>query len=85
MYYPGTTLAAWLKDHRARSAAARRRTRGQLAQAVAHAHHRGVLHRDIKPSNILLVPHEARSGCRPAPGKRPTPELMDFGLAKLDE
>ncbi len=30
-----------------------------LADALSHAHHRGVLHRDIKPSNILLFPRAA--------------------------
>ncbi|MBI4616460.1 MAG: protein kinase, partial [Planctomycetes bacterium] len=41
----------------------------QLAQAVGHAHARGVFHRDVKPENVLLD----RSGAA---------KLTDFGLAR---
>ncbi len=43
----------------------------QLADALSHAHERGVYHRDLKPLNILLTPD----------GK---PMLVDFDLASYD-
>lgn len=43
-----------------------------LAEAVQHAHARGVLHRDLKPGNVLF-------------DEADRPFISDFGLAKLVE
>ncbi len=42
----------------------------QLAQAVHHAHSRGVVHRDLKPSNLIVAPDD-------------TLKVLDFGMAKI--
>lgn len=44
----------------------------QIGQALAHAHHLGIIHRDIKPANVLVGPDNWLL-------------LSDFGLVKLVE
>ncbi|MBI1786131.1 MAG: protein kinase [Acidobacteria bacterium] len=41
----------------------------QIADALAHAHERGVVHRDLKSANVIVTP-EGR------------PKVLDFGLAR---
>jgi eukaryotic-like serine/threonine-protein kinase len=43
-----------------------------IAEALAYAHHRGLVHRDIKPANIMLTSNGDA-------------KLVDFGLARLAE
>jgi WD40 repeat protein/serine/threonine protein kinase len=57
-YCPGTTLAAWLQQRGLPVPWSEAATiLVILAEAVQHAHSRGVLHRDLKPANILLDPN----------------------------
>jgi hypothetical protein len=44
----------------------------KVCQAVAYAHHRGVVHRDLKPNNVMLGPFGEAL-------------LLDWGLAKVSE
>jgi tRNA A-37 threonylcarbamoyl transferase component Bud32 len=46
----------------------------QVAEAIDHAHGRGVIHRDLKPANLVV---QAR------PGGRELVKILDFGLAKI--
>lgn len=63
----------------------------QLADAVEHAHRRGILHRDLKPANVVLEPGPVGLGNGDESSGTPTgpegigmvPKLTDFGLAKL--
>jgi Protein kinase domain len=72
-YVPGRTLreairAGELDDRAAVEVAA------QIAEALAHAHGKGIVHRDVKPSNVLL-----------AESNEIDVRLLDFGLAQMAE
>jgi hypothetical protein len=72
-YIPGRTLreamrSGELDDRRTLEVGA------QIAEALAHAHARGIVHRDVKPSNVLL----AETG-------EIDVRLLDFGLAQMAE
>ncbi len=80
-YCEGPTLSTWLRE-RTHPVAARMACRliADLADAVQHAHERGVLHRDLKPSNILL-----QHGFGSPGSDVPSPRITDFGLARIME
>lgn len=46
------------------------RIAASVADALSHAHERGIMHRDVKPQNVRLTPDR-------------TPIVLDFGLGKM--
>lgn len=69
-FIAGMTLAEWLEDQQptTREAAS---LASKIADALHHAHERGVVHCDLKPGNIMLDDNLE-------------PRLLDFGLARRD-
>ena len=65
---PGRSLQQMLSDGPLDPASAIRYG-GQVAEALAHAHERGVIHRDLKSANVMITP--ARRA-----------KVLDFGLAR---
>jgi serine/threonine protein kinase len=70
-FIAGRTLAAAVRDGRPAPAAAAALV-AAVAEALQHAHERGVVHRDVKPGNILL-------------DDAGRPFVADFGLALRDQ
>ncbi len=69
-YFPGTPLRARLAG-RPLAEAELRAVFHALADALEHAHERGVIHQDVKPENVLVA--ESSEGL--------SVKLADFGLA----
>jgi serine/threonine-protein kinase len=66
-YVEGQPLSALLSEPRPNEMVARYGI--QIADALAHAHERGIVHRDLKSGNVMVTP-EGRA------------KVLDFGLAK---
>ena len=71
-YVPGDTLADLVKARGPFPVANACYYAAQVAQALQHAHERGMVHRDVKPSNLILA----------KVGGKSVVKVLDFGLAK---
>jgi serine/threonine protein kinase/Tfp pilus assembly protein PilF len=67
----GQTLLAYCDQHHL-NVRQRLELAAKIADAVQHAHQRGLIHRDLKPANILV--DEAGQ-----------PRILDFGVARLTD
>jgi len=73
----GPTLADWSKAESFVGEGMAATIIHAVADAIGHAHAKGVIHRDLKPSNVLLRP---RHDLRREPSFNPV--VTDFGLAR---
>jgi len=67
-FVEGETLRERLAREKTLSSSETARILQQVLDALAHAHHMGIVHRDVKPENIMLTGRHAL--------------VMDFGVAK---
>jgi len=74
-YAKGETVDARLDRISRFSTGATMRLFAQVADAIDHAHSRGVIHRDLKPDNMVIVPRRA--------GQEEQVKVVDFGIAKI--
>src|SRR5581483_3595050 len=71
-YIEGKTLYDWMEEGKSFSEAEALDITMQVADALAHAHERGLIHRDVKPKNIILTPQGVA-------------KLTDLGLARATD
>jgi serine/threonine protein kinase len=74
-FVSGVSLADVINERGAMAPDRAKKIFVQIADALAHAHQRGVIHRDLKPSNIMLVTSDK--------GDEQI-KVVDFGIAKME-
>ena len=70
-YVPGEPITDYC-DHKKLNIRERLELFVKACEGVQHAHQKAIIHRDLKPANILVVETDGK----------PSPRLIDFGLAK---
>lgn len=73
-YLDGHSLSEALKEKGRLSLTDNLKIFIQIANALSHAHSKGVVHRDLKPSNVMLLDKD---------GDPNFVKLVDFGIAKV--
>lgn len=71
-YVPGKPLDGLMKEGAALPSREKLRIAAGVAEALDHAHAKGIVHRDVKPGNVMV-------------GEDGRPKLMDFGIAKRED
>jgi serine/threonine protein kinase len=69
-YIPGKSLYRIVSTEGPLEVGRAARLFGEIASALDHAHHQGLIHRDLKPSNIQITPNDHA-------------KLLDLGLAMM--
>ncbi|MEM7231959.1 MAG: serine/threonine-protein kinase, partial [Planctomycetota bacterium] len=70
-FVEGPPITTYCDEHRL-SVNDRLRLFISVCEGVQHAHQKAIIHRDLKPSNVLVS----------LQSDRPTPKIIDFGIAK---
>ena len=86
-YVHGPRLTDFAKQQQL-SIAARIELVAKVADALHHAHTKGVLHRDLKPANILVAAPAAPTttlASQHTTAQGLQPKILDFGVARLLE